>query len=113
MEDGKKQLLSPTELKKKILKILNFNEPVNPRSKSVIYRYAVFTPQEEMKSILTKSDDERLNTIRKALRLDEYKNARDNCKLLKNLLNTRYIEYKSKVEGLDELKNKYKKKWRS
>jgi exonuclease SbcC len=38
--------LSPTELKAKVLDILNFNEPTNPRAKSVIFTYAVFTPQE-------------------------------------------------------------------
>ena len=38
---------------KKVLEILNFNEPPNPRAKSVIFTYAVFTPQEEMKSIIT------------------------------------------------------------
>ena len=39
-----KQFLAPTDLKERVLQILGFNEPVNSRE-SVIYRYAIFTPQ--------------------------------------------------------------------
>jgi len=51
--NGAKIELSPSEIKEKILKILNFKEPLNPRAQSVIFRYAVYTPQEEMKYILS------------------------------------------------------------
>ncbi|MEN6593119.1 MAG: AAA family ATPase, partial [Methanobacterium sp.] len=39
--DGRKVQLSPSEIKERILDILNFKEPPNPRAQSVIYRYAV------------------------------------------------------------------------
>ena len=44
--------LSATELRERILQLLKFNEPPSPRAQSVIYRYAVFTPQEEMKEVI-------------------------------------------------------------
>ncbi|MEM3143973.1 MAG: AAA family ATPase, partial [Candidatus Nitrosotenuis sp.] len=47
--DGQTEPLTPSELKQRILQILKFNEPSDPRSESRIFRYAVFTPQEEMK----------------------------------------------------------------
>ena len=40
--------LSASELKEKVLEVLAFNEPPDPKAQSVIYRYAIFTPQEEM-----------------------------------------------------------------
>jgi exonuclease SbcC len=46
---------SATEIKEKILEILRFNEPPDPKAQSVIYRYAIYTPQEEMKAILSYS----------------------------------------------------------
>ena len=64
--------LSGSEMKEKVLEILNFNEPPNPKAQSVIYRYAVFTPQEEMKAILWMSPDSRLQTLRKAFRIEGY-----------------------------------------
>ena len=62
--DGRKVQLSPSEIKERILDILNFKEPPNPRAQSVIYRYAVYTPQEEMKFILIQKPDTRLETLR-------------------------------------------------
>lgn len=77
--EGRRWIYSPKEMKEAVLKILNYNEPQDPKAKSVIFRYAVYTPQEEMKEILSQSPDERLRTIRKALRLEEYKTAKENA----------------------------------
>ena len=41
-----------TELKPKVLKILELNEPEKPGSENKIWRYAVFSPQESMKQII-------------------------------------------------------------
>jgi exonuclease SbcC len=71
--------LSATELKERVLEILNFNEPPDPKAQSVIYRYAVFTPQEEMKVILAQNPDKRLQTLRKAFGIEEYKIANENA----------------------------------
>lgn len=73
------QPLSPTELKQKILQILDFNEPGDPRSESKIFRYAVFTPQEEMKQILNDAL-KRVETIRRAFGVEDYKIASENAK---------------------------------
>ena len=76
--DGQKEPLSTSELKQRILQILKFNEPTNPRAESRIFRYAVFTPQETMKNVL--SDKEmRLETIRKAFGIEDYNIAASNA----------------------------------
>jgi len=80
---------SPAELKERILEILRFNEPRDPRSQSLIYRYAIFTPQEEMKAILALNAQERLKTLYKVLRIEDYKIARDNAQLVSTACNTR------------------------
>jgi exonuclease SbcC len=72
--------LSATELKERILDILKFNEPPDPKAQSVIYRYAVFTPQEEMKVILTQKPDARLQTLRKAFGVEDYKTTSENAR---------------------------------
>lgn len=71
--------LSASEIKQEILDILSFNEPPDPKAQSVIYRYAVYTPQEEMKKILSDSADARLQTLRKALRIEDYRVAAGNA----------------------------------
>lgn len=97
-----KLLLSPSELKPKILEILDFNEPSNPRSKSVIFTYAVFTPQEEMKAIITDKADRRLQTLRKAFRIEDYKIAADNASLLYKEIGRRSAELKGASSGLED-----------
>jgi exonuclease SbcC len=77
-----KALLSPTEVKERILQILKFNEPPNPKAQSVIYRYAIFTPQEEMKEVILKDPDDRLQTLRRAFRIEDYKIAIENSSVL-------------------------------
>ncbi|HLD75637.1 MAG TPA: AAA family ATPase, partial [Candidatus Norongarragalinales archaeon] len=51
-EDGIRTDYSPEELKSRMLKLLGFRENPSAKATSWIYRYAVFTPQEEMKDIL-------------------------------------------------------------
>ena len=48
-----KEPLSPSDLKQRVLQILKFNEPGGAKAISRIFRYAVFTPQEEMKRVLS------------------------------------------------------------
>ena len=102
--------LSSSELKEKILQILNFNEPPDPKSQSWIYRYAIFTPQEEMKTVLSMRPDQRLQTIRKALRMEEYKTARDNTLSLANFIDRKAERLRAMSSDLEikikELKEK-------
>jgi exonuclease SbcC len=101
--EGRRTSYSPKEMKEAVLKILNYNEPVDPKAKSVIFRYAVYTPQEEMKEILEQAPDQRLQTIRKALRLEEYKVAKDNARTLSKGLASRSKLLMEKTKKLPEI----------
>ncbi|MBT8171469.1 SMC family ATPase [Candidatus Bathyarchaeota archaeon] len=104
---GGKLPLAPSELKQKVLEILNFNEPPNARAKSVIFTYAVFTPQEEMKSIITDKPEQRLQTLRKAFRIEDYKIAHDNASILYKEIDKRAERLEGAATGIneDELQN--------
>ena len=73
--------LTASDLKARVLQVLKFREPVNPRSQSRVYRYAVYTPQEEIKSILDASGRE--DVIRRAFGVEDYKTAADNADTLR------------------------------
>ena len=49
LTNGRKFEGTPVELKAKILDILGYPEELITKSKSLIYRYTVYTPQEDMK----------------------------------------------------------------
>ncbi|MCE5214871.1 MAG: SMC family ATPase [Methanobacterium sp.] len=103
--NGKKMQLSPSEIKEKILNILHFKEPLNPRAQSVIFRYAVYTPQEEMKFILSQKPDLRLETLRKAFGIEDYKIALENASSISRLLKDRISYLSGQILDLDEKKN--------
>lgn len=101
-ENGARRTLAPAEIKPAVLEVLGFNEPADPKSTSVIYRYAVFTPQEEMKFILNQRPEERLQTLRKAFGIEDYKTAKDNAKTAAGAATKRAEYLKGTAEGLDE-----------
>ncbi|MGB7902340.1 MAG: AAA family ATPase [Halobacteriota archaeon] len=93
--------LSAADLKVKILEILDFNESASTNAESKIYRYAIFTPQEEMKLILDYNPDARLETLRKALRLEYYKIAIDNATELAKEFKAKAAELEAGADGLE------------
>jgi len=82
VEDGTKTSYSVGEMKARILDILDFKERIQPKTSSVIYRYAVFTPQEMMKEVLSQSSDKRIETLRRAFGIEEYSWVSNNSALL-------------------------------
>jgi exonuclease SbcC len=97
-----KSNLSATELKEKVLQILNFNESPDPRAQSVIYRYAIFTPQDEMKEVITKDVDKRLQTLRRAYRIEDYKIASLNASNMVRKINEKSLWLAGQTADLDE-----------
>ena len=68
--DSEKENLSPIELKERVLSLLKYPKDLLMKRKSLIYRYTVYTPQEEMKSILLGDKDYRLETLRKVFGIE-------------------------------------------
>ena len=107
--DSATEMLSPTDLKPRILGILGFNEPVSTKAGSRIFRYAVFTPQEEMKTILENSKT-RLETIRKAFRIEDYSTAYNNASLLATAISHNLDIFAAHFDKLDDMKSDMKSK---
>jgi len=97
--------LSAKELKAEVLDILGYREPLNPRARSRIYRYAVFTPQEQMKSIIETGKNERLERLRKAFDLERYSRAADNARLLSRKIRRSAKSLEDRSYDLDDKKN--------
>lgn len=104
LENGTRYDLSVTDLKKWILKILDFKEKSHPRAGSVIYRYAIFVPQEEMKRILGLKPDERMQTLRKAFRVEDYRVASENSTNVIKKLSGNVKFLKGEISDLPTLK---------
>ena len=78
--NGDREEATAREIKAKVIEVLGYPSSLVTKSKSMLYRYTVYTPQEAMKNILRESADDRLEKIRKVLRLDKYRRVKDNMK---------------------------------
>jgi exonuclease SbcC len=103
VENGVKTDYNVTDMKKRVLQLLDFKEPSNPRSHSVIYRFAIFTPQEAMKEVLGQRPSNRKQTLRKAFGIEEYSIASENTANLANDINIDMRVLKQSAEEIDSI----------
>jgi DNA repair protein SbcC/Rad50 len=107
ISDGSKKELSPVEMKSEIFDLLGYPKDLVAKGKDLIYRFTVYTPQEEMKRILMEDKDTRLNTLRKVFNIDKYKKIRENSAVYIRFLKEKSREFKGIISDLD-LKRKEK-----
>lgn len=79
--DGVKQDISVTELKNKVLELLNYPKEFS-KKQNVLYRFTVYTPQEEMKKIILEDSEVRINTLRHVFGIDKYKKILENASFI-------------------------------
>jgi DNA repair exonuclease SbcCD ATPase subunit len=107
---GSRTRLSPSDLKERVVSILGFNEPTHPKAESLVYRFAVFTPQEQMKEILLKNPEERLHVIRRVLGAQSYQAAAENSDLVAKRIKELAYGLKKASEDLEEKKGQLEEK---
>lgn len=81
-EDGRKSSYTVTEIRERAIQLLGFPDNPNPRAHSDLWRWAVYIPQEKMREVLLQDAEERLQTVRKALGLEQYRTAAENTQLV-------------------------------
>ncbi|MEK6969607.1 MAG: SMC family ATPase [Nanoarchaeota archaeon] len=96
--------LMPVELKAEIISLLKYPEELANKNKNYIYRYTVYTPQEEMKQILQEDAEERLDVLRKIFNIDKYKIIRENLQIYLKKTRTDIAILKTKTEPLEDQK---------
>ncbi|MDO8660520.1 MAG: SMC family ATPase, partial [Candidatus Woesearchaeota archaeon] len=97
IRNNEKQTLMPTELKAHIIKLLGYPEEFLTKSKNPIYRYTVYTPQEDMKAILYAKPDERLSILRQLFSIEKYKRIRENAVIYSRYLREQARELQGSI----------------
>jgi DNA repair protein SbcC/Rad50 len=100
--NNQKKELMPTELKAELLNLLGYPEDLISKSKNYIFRYTVYTPQEDMKQILQESSEIRSDVLRKIFNIDKYKNIRDNLQMYLKKMRTQITISNTRIEPLSE-----------
>ncbi|MCK4521633.1 MAG: AAA family ATPase [Nanoarchaeota archaeon] len=100
--DGTKREGTAVELKSTILELLGYPGDLLKKSKDMVFRYTVYTPQEEMKKILSDETDSRLDTLRIVFGIDKYKQIRENSSIITKHIRENLKEAGGKIFDLDE-----------
>ncbi|MFW6014007.1 MAG: AAA family ATPase [Candidatus Nanoarchaeia archaeon] len=108
--DGVKTQGTAEELKAKVLEILGYPQELLKKGKDLVYRFTVYTPQEQMKAILFESKDERLDTLRKVFGIDKYKKIKENTLGYITYLKSEKRNLEGKIYGFDEKIRQMKEK---
>jgi exonuclease SbcC len=105
--DGKETKLSSNEMRQRVLGLLEYGERRNPRARLDIFTYSVYTPQEEMRTVLTndiKMRNQRKDTLRRALDLEEYELAATNLDRVRVGLNNDAAELRGKASKIGSVR---------
>jgi exonuclease SbcC len=102
--NGAKHDLTAVELKTKVLDMLGYPKELVSKSKSLVYRYTVYTPQEQMKGILFDDAEERLNTLRRVFGIDKYKRVIENTSIITKQLKSGMKVISGSIYDLEEKK---------
>jgi DNA repair protein SbcC/Rad50 len=94
--------LTAQEAKSYILNLLGYPEQALTKDSAIVYRYTVYTAQEQMKHIIEADSEERLDIIRRLFGMDKYKRIASNCEIFAKELRSRARELFGVISDLSE-----------
>ncbi len=106
--DNVREDLMPKEIKARVLELFNYPMGLVSKSQDLIYRYTVYTPQDQMKKIIYEDKDSRLDTLRKVFNIDKYKIIRENALIYSKSLRERRNNFEGRIVDLEDKKGKKK-----
>ncbi|MFX1357485.1 MAG: AAA family ATPase [Promethearchaeota archaeon] len=105
--NGSKISFAATDLRRKILEILNYSIPRYERAKSIdLFRYTVYTPQESVKEILEANPDTRFEILKDVFGIEKYEISLRNINIISDYLRDKIKEISLRLnqfENLEEL----------
>ena len=104
LRNGLKKEATHIELRSMALELLGYPSDLLKKSNDLIYRYTVYTPQEEMKQILIEDKDLRLDTLRRVFNIDRYKRIRENAEIIFKELRDTKKNSEGRVADLEDKK---------
>lgn len=99
--NGNKLESSVTEIKSKVVSLLGYPQEFVKKN-NLLYRYTVYTQQEQMKQIILEDSETRLNVLRHIFGVDRYRNIKENLSILLTELKNRSKVLQGEVKTLQQ-----------
>lgn len=104
LENELKTELTPLELKAFIIDLLKYPSEYITKTKNLIYRFTVYTPQEDMKKILLEDPETRTSILRKVFNIDKYERIKSNSSSYIKFLREKQRAFEVVTKDLEEKK---------
>jgi len=98
---GEKKEMSVTELKDRVLEILSYPKEFS-KKQNILYKFTVYTPQEEMKQIILEDPETRINALRHVFGIDRYKTVIENAEIIASRMREEKRLKEGQIENLEE-----------
>jgi len=105
IENGSKTSYTTTELRERVLSLFNYSlDRYRAHNKKCIdiFRYTVYTPQEEIKQILEADAEERFEILKDVFEIEKYENTLANLDITKTELNRDIKNKKAELKAIGE-----------
>ncbi|MEK6856252.1 MAG: AAA family ATPase [Nanoarchaeota archaeon] len=92
---------STTELKSKVLNLLGYPQELLKKT-NMLYKYTIYTPQEQMKQIVLEDYETRLSVLRTVFGIEKYRLVKENLILVINNLKEEMKSFQMNVKLLEQ-----------
>lgn len=94
---------APTDMRRKILELLSYSvSRYEKATKLPLFRYTVYTPQEQIKDIIQADPDDRFEILKEVFGIEKYEIALRNVEIIKEFLNDKVKEIQFKIKQIGE-----------
>ena len=102
-DNGTKTTYAPTDMRRKILALLSYSVSRYERANKLpLFRYTVYTPQEQIKEIIQADPDERFEILKEVFGIEKYEIALKNIEIMKDFLNDKTKELRIRLEQIGQ-----------
>ncbi|MFX1525695.1 MAG: hypothetical protein ACFFCC_19485 [Promethearchaeota archaeon] len=102
-DNGVENTYAPTDMRRKVLSLLSYSvSRYEKATKLPLFRYTVYTPQEEVKDIIQAAPDERFEILKEVFGIEKYEISLKNTDIIKDYINDKIKENKIRINQIGE-----------
>jgi len=110
-DEGKQTTYAPTDMRRKILSLLAYSTSrYEKATKLPLFRYTVYTPQEQVKEIIQADPEERFEILKEVFGIEKYEITLKNLEIIKDFLNDKIKEFQIRIKQIGEPEEEILKK---
>lgn len=106
--NNERKELSTSEMKNRVIQLLDYPKEFVKKS-NLLYKFTVYTPQEEMKAIIQERPEIRLDTLRHIFGIDRYKRIKENSQIFLQTLKEKIKIKEVEIQEINLLKERLTK----